>query len=742
LLDDALARIPIHNPEWTNFNDSDPGVTLLQLYAFLTDALLYRANRIPERNRRKFLALLGVPLAPPSSARGLVTITSTRGAPETVTLNEGIEIRAGSVPFRTDRGLDVLPLVSRAFVKQRLRSQPDRLVQHYKQLYASYEGPKPPLRLLELYETVPLDAAGPSGIAVQGTADSSLWIALLLREADPPTPETRAAARAAIAGRTVSLGLVPVVDDPRAELTPTGRDGGSAPLLTFQLPSANDLPAPPAERLPQYRTLVARGDRDVLLHPGVVELTLPVEAELHTWEDELDPLESGVGDFPPSLDDTKLAARVVTWLRIKAVGAAASVLWAGINAVTVSQRAHVGDEALPNGNGEPDQVVTLAHTPVIPETVGLTVAGEPWTRIDDLLAAGPEVPAPDPGQTPGTTSPPPAESRVFAVDAATGAIRLGDGTRGARPHAGASIHASYDYGAGGAGNVAAGALSAAPALPAGMKVTNPVRTWGGAEGESTREGEKQAARFLQHRDRLVSVEDFDSIVRRTPGVELGRVDVLPAFNPELAPSGAGDAAGAVTILVVPRRDAVHPDTPEPDKPFLDAICDWLDPRRIVTTEVFLRGPSYRGIWVSVGVDVVAGESEAVVRERVRAEMQRFLAPVDPTAPPWFEQQPTRLDAFSHPERGWPLGKAVSALELQAVVARVPGVQLVRPVLLAQGTGGAVAEVPMTGLELPRLLGPPSVSVGTPTLLDDIRGLTPPETPTTSRVPVPVIPETC
>ena len=50
LRDEALARIPVHNPEWTNFNKSDPGVTLIELFAFLTESLLYRANQIPERN--------------------------------------------------------------------------------------------------------------------------------------------------------------------------------------------------------------------------------------------------------------------------------------------------------------------------------------------------------------------------------------------------------------------------------------------------------------------------------------------------------------------------------------------------------------------------------------------------------------------------------------------------------------------------------------------------------------------
>src|ERR1700758_5106095 len=104
LVDEALARIPIHNPEWTNFNHSDPGVTLIELFAFLTENLLYRANQIPERNRLKFLSLLGIPLQPASAARGIVTFANERGPLRTFTLSPGLEVRAGSVPFRTDFG--------------------------------------------------------------------------------------------------------------------------------------------------------------------------------------------------------------------------------------------------------------------------------------------------------------------------------------------------------------------------------------------------------------------------------------------------------------------------------------------------------------------------------------------------------------------------------------------------------------------------------------------------------------
>src|SRR3954470_3981988 len=87
LVTEALARIPVHTPEWTNFNKSDPGVTLIEVFAFLTETLLYRSNRFPEMNRRKFLTLLGRSLQPASSARGLVTFANERGPLETLSLN-------------------------------------------------------------------------------------------------------------------------------------------------------------------------------------------------------------------------------------------------------------------------------------------------------------------------------------------------------------------------------------------------------------------------------------------------------------------------------------------------------------------------------------------------------------------------------------------------------------------------------------------------------------------------------
>jgi hypothetical protein len=756
LLDEALARIPVHTPEWTNFNKSDPGVTLIEIFAFLTENLLYRSNQIPERNRRKFLKLLGIPLQPAGSARGLVTFANERGPLQTLTLNAGLEVRAGQVPFRTTQGLDVLPIEAQVFYKRELVNPSDQLRAYYNQLYASFL--RPPLSgTAQLYETALFAPPGASGIDLgRETIDGSLWIALLARAADRDRKEK---VQEQIGGKTLSLGIVPSLADANRHLAP-GRQATpeGLTLLTFEMPIGGTLSALASERLPRYRILDTSAPTDVLTQPGIVQITLPAAAELKLW-DNLDPLESGTMDFPPALEDTNLADRLITWLRVRSsaqvrtsAAARMTLLWVGINATPVSQRARVSHELLPSGTGTPDQVVMLSKTPVIPDSVQLTVTingkSEAWEEIDDLASAGPEVPVPNPRQPPGSALLKPRVAKVFTVNAESGELSFGDGLRGARPPLDAILRADYDYGVGRDGNVNAGSINSGPALPAGIKVTNPVATWGGAEAESVSEGEKHIASYLQHRDRLVNTGDFETITRRTPGVDIGRVDVLPAFNPELGSNEPGDAPGSVTLMIIPKYDPLQPDAPLPDRLFLDTICAYIDSRRLVTTEVFLRGPTYKPIWVSIGINVVPGQSIAEVREAVKRDMLRFLAPLpraqngaldDPAA--WLT-----TPQYADLHRGWPLRRPVVALELLAVASRVPGVSLVNNVLLAEDPTTRKDQVDMRGLQLPRVMGF-SVVVGDPLALDQLSGrasLPTDQGPSDSPrlVPVPVIPEEC
>jgi len=739
ILAEALARIPVHNPEWTNFNDSDPGVTLLQLFAFMTENLLYRSNLIPERNRKKFLQLLRIPMQPAAAAQGLVSFSNLRGPLQVETLTAGLDLFAGPVPFRLLDGLDVLPIESRIYYKAPLAAaQFSEVDAIYRQLYESFADESSG-EVLSYYETKPLEAptAGADFPAInlasnQDTVDGSLWVALLARDANAAVIQQT---REAIAHKVLTLGVLPSLTAAEHVLLPggppsTANQGG----LTFQMPliPAGGLPLNESERVAHYRSLDVIPSADLLTEPGVVQIPLPGSSDLTLWPN-LEPMEQGSGDFPPYLEDTDVQARVITWLRVGLRRDEAqvestnqlhgSLSWLGVNTARISQRVHLFSENVGQGSGEPDQILTLVNTPVLKGTVQLTVNGELWQETDDLLAAGPEVPVRAPQTTPGSQ---PMESaaqptKVFTLDRESGELRFGDGLRGMRPPRGAVIRASYDYGGGRQGNVGIGAINKGPSLPAGVKVANPIPTWGGDEAETVTEAERRIPTYLQHRDRLVSQADFKTITWRTPGVDLGRVEVLALHHPEI-PDVLSD--GVVTVLVIPLYDQAQPEAPVPDRLFLDTVCQYLDPRRVITTEVHVRGPAYVPIWVSVGIDVAPGQNVAPIREAVKEILRQFLSPLTGG----FEGS------------GWPLQKPVEPLELLAVAARVPGVAKVNSVLVALQTGGAQTAVPLTGLQLPRLAGL-AVQSGSPQPLDDLRGGAAPP-PTTKVTPVPVLPAEC
>ena len=714
LVRDTLARVPVHTPEWTQLSESDPGVTLVELFAFLTESLLYRANRVPEISRARFLRLLGVPLAAVQPAQGLVVFSGARLDAAVPMLPARTEVRAGAVPFRTRGAIDVLPVESRAFIKHKVQLQEVDQA-YYEMLYRAVD-PDAPVPQFDAYETREVDGSRSVALS-EDTADGALWVALLA----PPGRSVQEAAQA-IAGKVLSLGLVPDVDAQARTLPSAGQggvEGNVDELVRYALPQRVSVSAgePPQAR---YTTLLPTRADNVLQGPGIVELPLPASADaIFTWND-LDPLEAGVGDFPPALDDSALAGRIVSWVRVAPPRSAGlRVKWVGVNAALVDQRVSVSNEVLGQGDGTPDQLLRFSRTGLVSDGVVLRVidagsSGEtgttnatPWTQVDDLMAAGPELLL-----SPASASANSRPTDVYLLDPEAGTVRFGDGLRGRRPPIGSRILAQYDVCDGRAGNVAAGAITAGPALPPGVRVRNPLATWGGADAEDALTGEKRIASFIRHRDRLVTAEDFHDIASRTPGVDVARVEVLAAWHPDLGDSQPGDAPGVVTLMLVPRHDPRQPDAPQPDGAFIDAVCRHLDPRRLVTTELVLRGPDYVGLWLSVGITVAGGHTVPDVRDAVKARLRAVLAP-------------TRIDGATDlpgREDGWPLNTAVNLKDLWAEAARVPGVLRVNGVLMADARGTAIPdEQALYGLQLPRLLGL-SVEAGDPVAIDTLRGL--------------------
>lgn len=742
---ELIDRIPVHTPEWTNHSPGDPGVTLLELFAFLGDSIIYRANRLPERARQRFLELLRLPVRPATAADGIVAFDLPRGPRRTIHLDPDLALAAGSVPFRTLTGLDVVPVAARAYVKASL--PPERVAEvreTYEQLYAPLLGDA----AAAFYETTPVTFAvgygAPPLDVGASSVDGALWLALLA-----PDPASVAAAREAIGGAVLTIGVVPPLDaTPRvlrsgalpSGVLPSGMfasgDGPAVaeePGVRIDLPVVPPAATPGAARVPSYQGLDARvladpfrpdGGPAAATDPRLIEVTLPESAVLGPWP-ELEPLEAGVGDLPPLLEGDE-GERLVCWLRVRPGDATGDrvglrLAWIGINAALVRQRAHVANELLGRGDGLPDQVVALASTPVLAPTVRITVDGVEWTRVEphELAIA--------PGERGGPHGPvsgdAPADARVYTVDATTGEVRFGSGLHGARPRENRAIVASYDHGGGRAGLVPPHAINKGPALPRGLRVANPVPTWGADAAETVDEAERRIPAHLRHRDRAVTTDDVADIARAAPGVDLGRVEVLPLHHPD---HPTVDVPGAMTVMVVPRFDPVAPDAPSPDRFALDRVCRHLAPRRLVTTEIHVRGPVYVPVWLAVGFQPVPGRDASTVREAIAAALRTWCSPL----------------VGGYEGVGWPLDTPLARLGALAVVARVPGVAQVTDVLLTDATGAPRDEVTLAGLELPRLIAV-EARRGDPPPLDDVVGGAPPPRPDgPAPRPVPVVPEEC
>ena len=308
-------------------------------------------------------------------------------------------------------------------------------------------------------------------------------------------------------------------------------------------------------------------------------------------------------------------------------------------APAVSVQTITGEELGP-APGTARLVLRLARGPVhVPPggdgpVVSLSVAGEPWTRVDWF---------------------PDGPGKVCLLDPVTAELTFGDHDpvtghgRGRVPPAGAAITVSYrQVSAGANGNVPAGAITVLSAsgtrLPGAgtlTGVTNPVAAAGGADEEPVEEAIRRVPDALRDRGRAVTVDDYERITRTAaPGIATVR-----ALAPRLLEgtgATAGDpwtfgglvrAPGTVNVIVVPD---LGPDVPEP-APSLALVHDVLralDVARPAATALRVAGPRYIRVAVTATVQVfdaavAAGRVRSKADEcaRIAAAVRAFLHPV-------------------------------------------------------------------------------------------------------------------
>ena len=115
IVDEAKRRIAKINPEWTDHNVSDPGITLIELFAWMTEMTLYRLNQVPQQQLIAFLdKVLGIQLDPPKAASVPITFWLSKFQPNPIIIPAGTEVAttrtetSQSIIFTTNHEANIL----------------------------------------------------------------------------------------------------------------------------------------------------------------------------------------------------------------------------------------------------------------------------------------------------------------------------------------------------------------------------------------------------------------------------------------------------------------------------------------------------------------------------------------------------------------------------------------------------------------------------------------------------------
>jgi predicted phage baseplate assembly protein len=607
LFAEARSLIPRYAPEWTDHNESDPGIALMQLHAWFTDLLLFRLNQVPERNYRKFLQLLGIRLKAASPAR--VDLTFTTAKPDADAI-----VPAGTQVATAGGGSDppVVFELPQAFVAIGPRLTTVQV----------YDG----FSFRDVTTANAVDGQGLDPFGPHAHPDSALFLGF-----DSP---------ASFTAQPVTFMFY--ADQPKA-----------SPVAEAEL-EATPVPRPATFAYEfwdgsSWEPLTVDVDETwAMLRTGRIVLTGPGSRAA----------KSAVGQIT--------ALRY--WLRIRLVDQhfdrVPRLQQVAVNTVAAVAAITVRDEVLGGSDGMPDQgPFRLSNTPVVSRDAPTSVRRsdareirvmsllleidegsgfEPWEEVDDFLASGPD-------------------DLHYTLDHTTGELFFGNGRFGRIPVANPALPTAnivarrYLAGGGARTNVGAGTATVLQTAATGVAtVTNARPAAGGADTETIEDAKRRAPSALKARGRAVTAEDFETLTLEA-SAPVKRAKALPLHHP-----GFPDVPipGTVTVVVVPD---VPGNAPRPSESTLQIVCAYLNHHRLVTTEVFAVGPTYRQVRIVGDIVARADADLAAVRRAVAARLQDWLHPL------------TGGDDGD----GWPFGGTIYASSLYRVALQVDGVDRIK-----------------------------------------------------------------
>jgi predicted phage baseplate assembly protein len=566
ILDEARRRIPQYCPEWTDHNLSDPGITLLELFAWMTDMLLYRLNRVPDKNHIKFLDLIGVRLQPARPATTDLTFRLSAPQPHDLVIVEGTEVATvrtetrEAVTFTTERDLDIaVPQLAHV-----LSSRQGVLFHDYQ---SALDDPR---QGLGVFSEIPLENDG----LYFGFANDLVGHILAFT----------------LTSQIEGYGVDPN-DPPLAWESWDALDGHWAQM-----------------HLERDSTGGLNRDGMVLLHAPITTGPTVVDGRRAFW------VRCRVLRPRPGQAGFSASPRV-TSVRVESMG----------GVVPASHAFRVPVEVLGASDGTPGQRFTLRTQPVLNRKTGETLEVEnahgefePWLEVPDFGSSGEDDPHYTLDDVSGTLELGPRIRSPRGVDAQHGRV----------PLAGSTLRfSSYRSGGGLTGNVGARTLTVLKSSnPYIESVINFAPALGGTDAEDLEHARWRSPQVLRARDRAVTAEDFEALARAaSPAVARARCLVI--VDPREPTRGPGAVHLLLVPAVMQSDSPLPPELLDLPPRVRREVGTYLDERRLLTCELILGSPRYT--WVAVSARVRARQSADRIRvKREAAEsLYRYVHPV-------------------------------------------------------------------------------------------------------------------
>ena len=489
LVAEARTRIPRYTPEWTDLNESDPGIALVELFAWMTELLIYRLGKTPQLNYLKFLELIGFELTPARPAIVEITfpVQPTYTLPYVI-VPQGTQVATeqpdaqGPILFETDRALIALQA----------------------QLDAVQVFEQPTFRDVSAQNN--LHKAGFEAFGPRAAVDSALL-----------------------------LGFNSTLDFPEVELDLaffTQTKGGAATLRCTGGMAPTFAPA----------TIVWEywNGKSWLPMSLVEDQTAALTRDGHV-RIEAPPAGSMVRDTIGTKVDV---ARF--WIRGRLVRSGYQVpprlLAVRSNTASATNAQTVELEILGGSNGRPDQVFTTSGKPILAGTMELAVdqgeGFELWTEVPDFFGSGRDDKHYVLNRSTGD---------VRFGNGTQGAIPVANANNPQNVRAN-----RYRTGGGLRGNVDAAALTSLMSGLDGIaadQISNLLPSGGGSDEESLADAKIRAVGSLRSRDRAVTPEDFEVLAVQSGNI--ARARALPLRHPDFPGIDVPGVVSVVVVPNVP-----------------------------------------------------------------------------------------------------------------------------------------------------------------------------------------------